>query len=743
MENNRFETFSQRVSGKKGKWITLAIWIVIIGLLNGLLPQANSQEDNAAPNFDEEVPSVEASALAKDQFPSRSGVPALITWYRESGLTNDDLAHIQAISKQITEEPLVHQEGTVPFFQLPPQALKQQVSEDGTTFIQPIFLEESAETEAYKEDLKSFKTLAEKEFGEEPFSADLSSGQLISRVTGPAGISIDAEGLFSNADISLLLSTIALVLIFLLVIYRSPILAVIPLIGVGFAYGAISPILGWMAQEGWITFDAQGLSIMTVLLFGAGTDYCLFLIQRYRSFLKVEQSRVQAMKLAFSSSAGAIAMSGLTVMIALLVLLLAEYGTIQRFAIPFSLAIFIMMIASLTLVPSLLGIFGRGSFFPFIPRTQEMEENRAKKKGKPVPKKKNKPSTWDRLGRMVVHKKWTLAIVTTLILGAMALFAAQAKYTFDTLSTFPEDTPSREGYALIRDHFDRGQLAPLQIIVETDGKDTNLKDQLESLSYIAKVEEPQEGEKNSNLLNYNAEFAINPYSREAVNKIKELRSIAEQSLSNATIDQPEDNVWIAGQTAEQYDTLQITNRDSKVIIPVIIGMIALLLVLYLRSLTAMVYLMATVLLSYFSALGIGWIILHYGFGVAELQGFIPLYSFVFIVALGEDYNIFMISSIWKKSRVMGISKAISEGVSETGSVITSAGLILAGTFAVLITLPIQVLVQFGTVTAIGVLLDTFVVRPFLVPSLTGILGQRAFWPGKINSAKQKSSSERA
>ncbi|MNW56875.1 putative membrane protein YdgH [compost metagenome] len=177
------------------------------------------------------------------------------------------------------------------------------------------------------------------------------------------------------------------------------------------------------------------------------------------------------------------------------------------------------------------------------------------------------------------------------------------------------------------------------------------------------------------------------------------------------------------------------SRDAKVIIPIVIGLIALLLLVYLRSLVAMIYLILTVVLSYFSALGLGWIVIHDFMGAAAIQGLIPVYAFVFLVALGEDYNIFLISSIWKKRKEMPLKQAIQEGVTETGGVITSAGLILAGTFAVLATLPIQVLVQFGIITAIGVLLDTFVVRPFLVPAITMLLGKWAFWPGRHEEKK--------
>lgn len=216
-----------------------------------------------------------------------------------------------------------------------------------------------------------------------------------------------------------------------------------------------------------------------------------------------------------------------------------------------------------------------------------------------------------------------------------------------------------------------------------------------------------------------------------------IRDTLEDKLRESGIKNPHDNIWLAGITAEQYDTRELTNQDAKLIIPIILIMIAVLLLVYLRSITATFYLIASVLLSYFSALGLGWVILHYGFGVEAIQGLIPLYSFVFIVALGEDYNIFMISSIWKKRKVMPLLQAVKEGVAESGGVITSAGVILAATFMVLTTLPMEVLVHFGTITAIGIVLDTFIVRPFLVPAITSLLGNAAFWPSKKVHVKEK------
>ncbi|MNI35000.1 Membrane transport protein mmpL8 [compost metagenome] len=339
----------------------------------------------------------------------------------------------------------------------------------------------------------------------------------------------------------------------------------------------------------------------------------------------------------------------------------------------------------------------------------------------------------------MVARPWAIVGITVVLLGVLASFSSGIKFTYDILSSFPEDMESREGFDLIGTQFSPGELAPAKLMIDTQGKvnGEDIKVVLSSISYIDTVSDPQQGAVNNNILGYDVEFKSNPYSLEAMNHIPALQASVEQALAESGLDNAKDSVWISGQTATQYDTKELGERDTDLIIPVVIGMITVLLLIYLRSVVATVYLVATVILSFFSALGLGWIIIHYLLGADAIQGAIPLYSFVFLVALGEDYNIFMISNIWKKRKVMPLKQAIAEGVNETGSVITSAGLILAGTFAVLASLPIQVLVQFGIITAIGVLLDTFVVRPFLVPAITVLLGRWSFWPGKHQEAEQK------
>ncbi|MGB8956289.1 MAG: MMPL family transporter, partial [Tumebacillaceae bacterium] len=700
----------------------------LAALLSVIFPNVNEMEKNNSSLLPSDALSLQAQQLAEQEFPNDAGTPALIVWHNPQGLATDDLNRIKQVGEGLVRDPLEKQSSTLPFDKMPVQALQGIASDDGTTLITPVFFTEGVETEILKTSLETLRTRTAAELGFDPFASDLEKAGLHARISGPAGIQVDATALFKSADVSLLLTTIGLVLVMLILLYRSPLLALIPLVGVGFAYGVISPILGQLAKMGWIEIDSQSVSIMTVLLFGAGTDYCLFFVAKYRSLLLEEKDKYRALRLALSGSSGAVVMSGLTVIISLLALLVARYGSYQRFAIPFALAIMVMVVASLTLVPALLAIFGRASFFPIVPRTPEMEEERAKKSGKTVKQHKKVGVLSLKLGALVVKRPWTVLIVTVLLLGGLAAFSPQIKYTYNLLESFPATTQSREGFALISDHVSPGSLAPVQVIVDMEGQTLPVREELEKLSFVDEVSQPVSGNLHANYASFDVTLKDDPYANEAIDSLPELRSAVEDALRSAGIEQPESKVWIAGQTATLLDTKTLSERDTKLIIPIVIVVISLLLLVYLRSIVAMAYLILTVLLSYFSALGLGWLLLHGVMDFNAIQGFIPLYAFVFLVALGEDYNIFMISSIWRKSRDRKLTEAVEQGVSETSSVITSAGLILAGTFAVLATLPIQVLVQFGVITAVGVLLDTFLVRPFLVPAITVLLGKWAFWP---------------
>jgi len=717
------EQWGSIVASKKGRVLTLVFWVLLVVVLSFAWPQINSIESESGKNLPSTEMSEQAAAIIADQFPNDAGTPLLLVWHRESGLTTDDFGVIQKIYGELKDKPLAHQTLIPPYDQMPTQAIAASASENSTTIVTPVFFEKGLATDILQESLNTLtKTMDEYNVQSKK---DLASDALHVRYSGPVGIATDAVSLFSKADTKLLMATVLLVLVLLIIIYRSPLLAIIPLLVVGLAYGVISPTLGFFADHGWIAKDSQAVSIMTVLLFGAGTDYCLFLISKYREILFEVEDKTTAMKLAVRESGGAILMSALTVVIGLATLSLAHYGAFQRFAVPFSFGVLIMGIAALVVLPAILVLIGRVAFFPFVPRTEDMAQRKGKKQHKPSHKTSHK------IGHFVTHKPWVVIVATLLLLGGLTVFVPRIQYTFDLLSSFPEDMPSREGFTLIEENFSPGELAPIQLVIDTKGTDINLQQQLASIPYIDSVTDVQIGEKNNHIQLYELTLNINPYAKESLAHIPELKAEVEKMLESEGIKETDQHIWIGGETASQYDTQQITVRDEMVIMPTMIALIALLLFIYLRSLTATVYLLATVIISYFGALGAGWLILHHVMGAEAISGAIPLYAFVFLVALGEDYNIFMISEIWKKRKTTDHLTAVEEGVVRTGSVITSAGLILAGTFAVLATLPIQVLVQFGVVTAIGVLLDTFIVRPLLVPAITTVLGKYAFWPGAL------------
>lgn len=724
----------QLVAGRRGRYVTLGVWVVVVAILTMLFPNVSKYENNNAQNFPQSAWSNQASSVIAKEFPNTKGTPALLVFYRAGGLTTADAAHIQQLSQSLENKPVVTGEKVVPYNKMPVQVVEQMRSSDKTTFIMPIILPNSVQQTQLNADVTALQSRVTNVFHSNPFhNPSITSSGLHARVTGPVGIAVDTLNLFKGADIALLIATVFLVLILLFVLYRSPILALIPLVGVGFAYGAIGPILGIFAKHGVITVDAQTISIMTVLLFGAGTDYCLFLINRYREALLEEQDARGAMKRALQGAGGAIAMSGITVVVSLLTLLLAKYGSEHRFAIPFALSILVMFINAVTFIPALLAILRRGAFFPFIPRTVAMEEARAARKGKPLSARVVRRGSEDgfglRLGKSITKHPWTYTLTSFVILAVFAFFSTQISSTFDLLSAFPKDMPSKQGFDILAAHESPGTLAPVQVVINTEGKSVNLS-ALGKLPFVSHASSPNVSKHDSKYEEVTLTLNTNPYSEKAVAAIPKIHDAAATALASAGVANASSHVYVGGETAVQYDTEHYTYRDTHVIVPVVIGLIALLLLLYLRSVVAMLYLIGTVLLSFFSALGLGWIVLHDFMGMSAMEGAIPLYAFVFLVALGEDYNIFMVSRIWQERKSKPLSDAIAAGFAKTSGVITSAGLILAGTFAVLSRLPIQILVQFGIVTALGVLIDTFIVRPFLVPAITAILGRRAFWPAR-------------
>ena len=731
MKKHPLQRFGEIVGGVRSKWAVLGAWLAIAIVLGLVFPQVNSVENYKGDDLPDYTMSIQANEIIDEQFSSDAGLPLLIVWYKESGILQEDLEAIQQLYKELAANPLEQQQLIPPFDQLPVQALMGSLSENGKSIITPVFFEVSTNAETLEENFNTIREKTEAITGANPFDTEgLEAEGLQARFSGPAGISVDATGLFASADFKLMVATVIIILVILLVIYRSPIMAMIPLIVVGIAFLVVSPVLGWMAESGWIQKDAQSIAIMIVLLFGAGTDYCLFMITKYRDKLLEVQDKNLAIVAAVKDSMGAIVMSGLTVVIGLGTLILADYGAFQRFAIPFSLGILFTGIAVVTLLPAILAMLGRKAFWPVVPLTEEQDKELALSKGR-QPKPRKEPHAFMRkVGKFATGRPWVVIVTTGIILISLAFASTNIKYNFDLISSFPENVDSREGFTLIEENFSAGELAPVKLIVDTEGKEVDLSEQLAKLPYIAVVKDIQYGEFNTNYQLYEVDLDKDPYSTEAMADVEQMLVDMETIVVDAGLDK--ESFLIGGETMKQIDSRDVQKRDESLVQPVIILIILAVLLVYLRAIITSIQLMATVLVSFFAALGAGWLVIHGILGHEAIAGSIPLYSFVFIIALGNDYNIFMISDIWKnRQKGIGLKDSIVNGVASTGSVITSAGIILAGTFAVLASLPIQLLVQFGIVTAIGVLLDTFIVRPLLVPALLTVFGKWSYWPGKL------------
>lgn len=633
------------VANPKMRWLTIFVWVIFIGVFSIIWPQVNETETTDNQLLPKNAMSVEGNQIVNEEFSDDIGIPLLLVWHNDEKLQLKEIEMIQQLYSSLDKNPVSEQSFVPPFGKMPAEVLLESISEDGKALLTPIFFKSEASTKDLQTGLNELEKVIRTSLGDEVLDTNLDGKNLKVRFSGPVGIQTDAVSLFSNADVTLLIATVLFVFILLIVLYRSPILALVPLIAVGIVYGLISPLLGFLADKGWIIVDGQTISIMTVLLFGAGTDYCLFLISRYRDELKKHEDKYVALNNALTGTGGAIMMSSMTTVIGMLSLGLAYYASYDRFAIPFSLSIFLMGIAALTLLPAILALLGRIAFIPFIPRTEEMIVELEKSKRKKLRRAKPAHRFGKKVGKLVTERPWMIIVCTTILLGSLAALVPKMQFTYGLIDSFPADMPSREGFTLIAEHYPPGEIAPVKLIVDSKGEDFSLETVLKNHPLVETVEQVQQGKKNENLQLWEFTLNVNPYSTEAVSSIADFKQLTIDKLNEAEISGENDSVWLTGETATLFDTDQITNRDQNIIIPVLLIVIAILLFVYLKSVIATIYLLVTVLLSYFSALGLGWVFLHYGFGVQEIQGLIPLYAFVFLVVLGEDYNIFLVSRI--------------------------------------------------------------------------------------------------
>ncbi|MCU6707732.1 MMPL family transporter [Paenibacillus sp. J5C_2022] len=745
-------SYARFVSSKRGSIAVLVIWLAAIVILSGIAPGAKEHAISSSEgSIHANMPSAEAKALVDKHFPSDQGLTALLVFHSDQPITADERQAISTMSEWLSsEERPATIAGALPFHMLPVESQDKLFSEDGSTLLLQAAFHKEVESGDIYDTLEDIR-----EYGE---SIGLGAMQL--EITGPAGIASDTIKLFTDADLVLLFSTVGLILILLIAIYRSPLLSLIPLLIAGIVYQAVDRLLGLAAQNGWITVDKQALSIMMILLFAVLTDYCLFVVSRYREELRKTASKHNAMQAAMMQVGEPILFSGGTVLLAVIVLFTAVFQPYYYFAPVFSIAMAVILLGGLTLIPAVFTLTGRAAFWPFKPKQElgsgEDGEVPGADRGalgrdsrittNSSATRARKQPLWSRIAKLVVKRPGYTAGAITAVMLLAALNVPGISFSFNLMKSFPEDLSSRQGFELLEQNFPKGRLAPVTVILESDATIDLSEEWLLKLSALTKsldatdgvseltpnVEQASAGILEGQLprdfmaadgqaVRLQLTLADNPYEHSALQVIDGLRDNSKQLLEEAGLEPDQYRLHYAGPTAQQLDVRSMNERDTILVFSIVILLITIMLIFQSRSILIALTMMATMLLSYAAAFGLSWLIVSQGFGYESISYRLPMYTFVFLIALGVDYNIMLVSRIMEEAKQRSWKEAVFHGLSATGGVISSAGVILAATFCVLMTQPLQELFLFGFMMGIGIIMDTFIIRGMLLPSLLLLL----------------------
>lgn len=677
------------VTTKKGMWITLGTWLAITVLLAVFAPSASEYKVSSVQSLPDDAQSVIAKENIDEHFKGAESIPGILVLQSKNGEIKTEV--IGEVLDDVSAAEINGLKEMLPFSSLPPQALASFFSENKETVVIPLSFDPSLDTKELEISIEKIKVIVQDQTGMTVY------------MTGPAGIAIDTVNLFSRADLVLILSTVGIILILLIVIYRSPLLALIPLLATAFVYEVVNQILGLFGKAG-LELASQSTSIMSILLFAATIDYSLFVFSRYREELKNYESKYDAMKWAMRETGIPVFFAGGTVLAAMLVLFFAEFGDYRNFAPIFGTTMFVIMFATITLIPALFTLFGRKSFWPKVPEFGDTEV------------KTN--TLWSRIGSFIVKKPIfsALAVFTFLLISALNMF--NLEYEFDTIKSFPSDMPSREGYEIIEKEFEKGDLAPTTVLFESKNEITpeaqeSLMEILAKQYFVNNVRSTGVSEDGL-AIQYQLTFKENPYSVESMDALESMRDNAAILVKDSNLD---GELYFAGETATKVDDRSVNDRDLLVIVLLETILIFIMLIFLTKSFKMPIYMMGTILLSFLAALGLGMFLANLFFDLDTISNRVPLYSFVFLVALGIDYNIILISRFMEERKKHTVKEAVQIAVANTGGVISSAGILLAATFAVLMTQPIELLFTFGFIVAVGILLDTFLIRGILLPAL--------------------------
>lgn len=663
--------FSSVLVARRKSWLTLAVMVLLAVVVMGVGKGPDTPSTGAEPTDSESA----KVARIVEQHTTTSSV--LMVFSRDSGaLTSDDVAAARAAAAAVATE-------------LGESSPRLSVSEDGAAAVASVQLEAGASNSATATTVKAMRATLDAQ----PLDG------LTAQVTGGAAFGADIASAFDGANITLLLVTVGIVGLLLLLTYRSPVLWLVPLAVVGIADQAAAIITSRLGHAFSWQFDG---GIVSVLVFGAGANYALLMISRYREELRRTPDHRVALADAVRATVPAILASNVTVVLSLLTLVLAVIPGTHGLGLASAIGLLIALVFVVVALPPALAVCGPRLFWPFVPRP-----------GAPV-----KAGAWERVARRVSARPGTVVTAAVLLLVLMASGLFGVKVGLSQADQFRVQSESAAGLTTLGKHFPAGEAQPLTVVARTDQAPAVVAE-LEQVSGVVRVQQGDAVGRDSLITVVGTPAPATPASLQLVRDVR-----------TAAHDVPGAHALVGGPVAQELDVRDGNTRDLLVVAPLILVISLLVFVVLLRSLLAPVLLMLTNLLSAVATIGAGAWISEHVFGFPALDDQVPLIAFLFLVALGVDYTIFLVHRIKLEAGQHGTSTGVVRAVAATGGVITSAGMVLAGVFAALGILPLVTLAQLGLIVGLGVLVDTFLVRTLLVTGLFALLREKMWWPAR-------------
>ena len=683
---NGVKKLAEIPAGSWTKWVVLGFWVVVLVITLPLSSKLMGAEKNDASAW---LPgSAESTKVlnAQARFQSPNIYTGVVVYQRASGLTAADRAKAAADARQFAGI-----QGVVPG-----QVIGPITSADGQAM--QTVLQVNLGSQGWNKAAAAAGSIR-------AIAASGANG-LAFHITGPLGNAADNSKVFQGIDSTLLFAAVGVVIVILLITYRSPVLWLLPVVSSGVALITAQAVIYLLAAHAGLTVNAQSAGILDVLVFGASTDYALLIVARYREELRRHDRRHAAMAEALRRAGPAIIASAATVVLALLTLSAAELNSTKSLGPVLAIGVAVGMIVMVTLLPALLVIFPRGVFWPYRPTY-----------GSPEPTTRG---LWARVGWSIAPRPRLTWITTAVILGILALGLTGLKASgLTNAQSFRGHPDSVVGEAVLTQHFHTSAGTPVVVIGNASAA-APLRSAFAATPGIASVTPPAVRDGSAYL---QGTLTSPPDSQAAYDTIDRVRS-AVHAVPGA-------DAKVGGITAINLDVARASAHDRNLIIPLILVVVFLVLALLLRALVGPLVLIATVVLSFAAALGVSAFFFNHVFGFGGADTSFPLFVFVFLVALGIDYNIFLMTRVREEAIKRDARHGAIVGLAATGGVITSAGFVLAGTFAVLATIPSTFLTELGFAVALGILLDTIVVRSVLVTALNLDLGRWMWWPSRL------------